>query len=116
MNNKIKYLIGAVLIISAVLIVSAQNPNEYYAITSGFSNIQATEAGNEVEISMLVNYVPVTGSATYTLTKVPITTRINVSQPNQINQKIAAAIKAQGTGMGYDVKRVLLPSYNVVNP
>lgn len=119
MNNKTTVAIILASIIISVVGLSlaiAQEPNEYYAITSGFSNIQPTDAGNEVEISMLVNYVPVSGSATYTLTKISITSRINVSQPNQINQKIASDIKAQGATMGYLVKRVLLPSYSTINP
>lgn len=117
MNNKIKYIFVGILIIFSIFLVSGaiRNPNDYYALIGQFSDIAVLQ-NDEINVTYPVYFIPLTSSETYTLTVTSVTANINLSQLNQINPKIVNATKNEGIKRGYDVKKIILPTYNVVNP
>ena len=114
-RTKIILLALSVLIFfTSTQIYAAQQANDYRAyVQSNFIDKDQTYEGNNVTYVANIAYVPVYGSATYTLTIQPLSTKIDLSKPTTINDQIAAAVKNQGNSLGYNVIRVFVPSYEM---
>ena len=119
MNKNIKYLLAGILILSSIFAVSAaiRNPNDYYAFMGTFTNIETNVIDdNRLDVTFTTYYIPLTSGGTYTLTVMPITATVNISQPAQINTKIQNAIKTEAIIRGYNLRKIIMQSYNVVTP
>lgn len=117
MNTKIKYaLIATLVMIGAFVlpIVAAQQPNEYRAFVYSERPIPYWgQEGSIVPTEVLVTYVPIYPSATYTLSPGTVYVNIDYSQPTSIDTTIAQAVKQDGLTQGYEVTKVYLPSYSM---
>lgn len=119
MNNKLKYiLIASILIISSILVVSAvRQPNDYFAFVQSFENFDVSPSDdNKLDLTYNVVYIPLSASSTYTFTVSKLVTTINISQPAQINNKIQASIVNESILKGYNLKHIIMQSYNVITP
>lgn len=120
MNNKIKYILAGILIISGILAVSAaviRQPNDYYAFMGGFTDIRTSATDDDkLDVTFTTYYIPLTASQTYTLTVRPVTATVNISQPAQINTKIKTAINDTANSLGYNIRKIIMQSYTVSNP
>jgi hypothetical protein len=119
MKKNLKYLtLAAMLIISGIIAVSAlRNANDYFAFAGGFTDIQTNQQDdNRLDLTYPVYYIPLSASATYTLSGAQITTTINISQPTQINTLIKAAIVSKAVERGYNIKKIIMQTYTISNP
>ena len=104
MNNKLKYLIVGILIISGLFAVSAavtRQPNDYFVFASTFVDIVPSPVDdNKLDLTVTAYYIPLTASQTWTLTVRPVTATINISQPAQIQNKVKTALVDEGISRG----------------
>lgn len=120
MNNKTKYILASILIISGIFAVSAaltRQPNDYYVFLGTFNNIEASQTDdNQLNLTYPAYYIPLTGGATYTFTLLQITTSVNISQPAQIQNQIKTSVKQEAASRGYNLIKIIAPAYNIINP
>lgn len=124
MNNKLKYGIIGILIISSLLIVSAEKlisasrqPNDYFVFIGPFEEIEASQTDdNALDLMYPVYYIPITGGTTYTNALVHLRTTINISQPQQINSLIKDDVVNAAVNRGFNLIKIIRPNYDLVNP